>query len=163
MSNGLTRREREITDIDKIIEILDKSKVAHIGLVDGDEPYVVPMNYGYIMENGRLTVYLHGAKRGRKIDVIEANPKVFFEAECDIQPFEGEVACKYGIAYESIMGRGIAEIVEDVEEKKLALSLLMKTQTGKDFSFDDKLVSVVSVIKINVSEYTAKHRPAPEK
>ncbi len=163
MSNGLTRREREITDINKIIEILDKSKIAHIGMVDGDEPYVVPMNYGYIMENGKLTVYLHGAKRGRKIDVIKANPKVFFEAECDIVPFEGDVACRYGMVYESIMGKGIAEIVEDSEEKKLALSVLMKTQTGKDFTFDDKLTSVVSVIKINVTEYTAKHRPAPNK
>ncbi len=163
MSNGLTRRELEVTDINEIIRILDESKVAHIGLVDGDEPYVVPMNYGYIMENGKLTVYLHGANRGRKIDVIKANPKVFFEAECDLQPFEGDVACRYGIAYYSIMGKGIAEIVEDVEEKKLALSVLMKTQTGKDFTFEDKLTTIVSVIKINVSEFTAKYRPAPKK
>ena len=35
--NGLTRREREVTDINKILEILDKSKVVRIGLVDGDE------------------------------------------------------------------------------------------------------------------------------
>ena len=163
MSNGLTRREREITDTNKIIEILNKAKVAHIGLVDGDEPYVVPMNYGYTLENGKLTIYLHGAKKGRKIDVINANPKVFFEAECDLVPFEGDVACRYGISYASIMGKGIAKIVEDAEEKKLALSVLMKTQTAKDFTFDDKLVSVVSVIKINVTEYTAKHRPMPEK
>ncbi len=163
MSNGLTRREQEVTDINEIIRILDESKVAHIGLVDGDEPYVVPMNYGYIMENGKLTVYLHGANRGRKIDVIKANPKVFFETECDLQPFEGDVACRYGIAYYSIMGKGIAEIVEDVEEKKLALSVLMKTQTGKDFTFEDKLTTIVSVIKINISEFTAKYRPAPKK
>ena len=47
MTPGLTRREREITDIPEILKILDKSKIVHIGLVDGDEPYVVPMNYGY--------------------------------------------------------------------------------------------------------------------
>lgn len=161
--NGMTRRERQVTDIDEIIKILDKSKVAHIGMIDGDEPYVVPMNYGYIMDGEKLTVYLHGAKRGRKLDVMRKNPKVFFEAVCDIVPFEGEVACKYGITYASVMGRGTAHIVEDVEEKKRALSILMKTQTGKDFSFDDKLVSVVSVIRIDVLEYTAKHRPSPSK
>lgn len=161
--NGMTRRERQVTDIDEIIKILDKSKVAHIGMIDGDEPYVVPMNYGYVMDGEKLTVYLHGAKRGRKLDVMRKNPKVFFEAVCDIVPFEGEVACKYGITYASVMGRGTAHIVEDVEEKKRALSILMKTQTGKDFSFDDKLVSVVSVIRIDVLEYTAKHRPSPSK
>lgn len=163
MSNGLTRREQEITDINEIIRILDESKIAHLGLVDGDEPYVVPMNYGYIMENGKLTIYLHGANRGRKLDLIRANPKVFFEAECDLVPFEGDVACRYGIAYSSIMGKGTAEIIEDVEEKKLALSVLMKTQTGKDFEFEDKMTTIVSIIKINVSEYTAKFRPMPKK
>ena len=164
MSNGMTRREREITDMNKIIEILDKSKIAHIGMVDGDEPYVVPMNYGYTFENDKLIIYLHGARRGRKLDVIRANPKVFFEAECDLVPFEGDIACRYGIAYSSVMGKGIAEIIDgDVEEKKKALSLLMKTQTGKDFEFEDKMVAFVSVIKITVSEFTAKYRPMPTK
>ena len=161
--NGMTRREREITDINEIIKILDESKVLHLGLVDGDEPYVVPMNYGYTLENSKLTLWLHGAKRGRKLDVMRANPKVFFEMECGITPFEGEIACKYGITYASVMGKGIAEIVEDIETKKSALSFLMKTQTGKDFEFEDKMADVVSVIRIDVSEFTAKHRPAPQK
>ncbi len=161
--NGMTRREREVTDINEIIKILDESKVLHLGMVDGDEPYVVPMNYGYTLENGKLTIWLHGAKRGRKLDVMRANPKVFFEMECGITPFEGEIACKYGITYASIMGKGIAEIVEDIETKKYALSILMKTQTGKDFEFEDKMAAVVSIIRIDVSEFTAKHRPAPKK
>ena len=161
--NGMTRRERQVTDIDEIIKILDKSKVLHLGLVDGDEPYVVPMNYGYIMEDQKLTIYLHGANRGRKLDLIRANPKVFYEMDCDIVPFEGEVACKYGITYASVMGRGLAEIVEDVEEKKQAMTVLMKTQTGKDFTFTEEWVSIVAVIRIDVTEYTAKHRLLPEK
>ena len=161
--NGMTRREREVTDINKILEILDRAKVVHIGLVDGDEAYIVPMNYGYTYENDKLTLYLHGARRGRKLDLMRANPKVFFEMDCDIVPFEGEVACKYGITYSSIMGKGIAEILEDPQEKMQALTHLMKTQTGKDFEFNEKLVSVVAVIKIEVSEFTAKHRPGPTK
>ena len=128
-------------------------------MVDGDEPYVVPMNYGYTMEEGKLTLYLHGAKWGRKLDLMRANPKVFFSIECDVQPFDGDIACRYGTSYSSILGKGTAEILEDVEEKKAGLSIFMKTQTGKDFTFDDKMVSIVSVIKINVSAYTAKHRP----
>lgn len=161
--NGMTRREQQVTDINEIIEILEKSKVVHVGMIDGDEPYVVPMNYGYVLEDGKLTIYLHGAKRGRKIDAIKANPKVFYEMCCDITPFEGEVACKYGITYASIMGRGLATLVEGVEEKKQALSLLMKTQTGKDFQFEDKLTTVVSIIKIDTLEFTAKKRPFPKK
>lgn len=43
---GMTRRERQVTDPEKILDILAKSKVAHLGLCDGEQPYVVPMNYG---------------------------------------------------------------------------------------------------------------------
>ena len=160
---GMTKRELQITDENQILSILDTAKVLHLGLCVDNEPYVVPMNYGYTMEDGKLVIYLHSAVRGKKLDMIRANPKVFFEMDCDRTPFEGKKPCQYGLAYSSIMGRGTARIVEDVEEKIRAMSVLMKTQTGKDFSFDEKLVSIVAVIRIDVSEYTAKHRPLPEK
>ena len=159
---GLTKRERQVTDPAQVLHILDAGKVLHLGLAVDNEPYVVPMNYGYAMEDGKLTLYLHSALQGKKLDMIRSNPKVFFEIDCDLMPFEGRVPCQYGIVYSSIMGKGTAQIVEDVEEKKTAMSVLMKTQTGKDFTFEDRLVSIVAVVRIDVSEYTAKHRPLPE-
>lgn len=157
----MTRRELEITAPEQILEILDKSKVLHLGLVDDGMPYVVPMNYGYAMEDGKLTIYLHGATQGYKLDVMRKNPVCCFEMECEVVPFEGKIACQYGTAYYSLMGRGEITIVEDAAEKIKAMSLLMKTQTGKDFTFNERLVSIVSVMRIDVSVYTAKHRPAP--
>ena len=159
---GLTKRECLVTDPEQIRHILDTGKVLHLGLSVNDEPYVVPMNYGYTLEDGKLTLYLHSAVRGKKLDMIRANSKVFFEIDCDRMPFEGRVPCQYGMVYSSIMGRGTAALVEDVEAKKQAMTILMKTQTGKDFSFNDRLVSIVTVIRIDVAEYTAKHRPLPE-
>ena len=160
---GMTKRERQIFDPEQIKAILDTAKVLHLGLAVDNEPYVVPMNYGYLMDDGKLTLYLHSAVLGKKLDMIRANPNVFIEMDCDRMPFEGEKPCQYGLAYASVMGRGTAVIVEDVEEKKKAMSVLMKTQTGKDFAFEDRLVSMVAVIRIDVSEYTAKKRPIPEK
>ena len=160
---GMTKRERQVTDEKQIRHILDTAKVLHLGLAVDNEPYVVPMNYGYTMENGRLVLYLHSALRGKKLDMIRRNPKVFFELDCDLMPFEGEKPCQYGLVYSSVMGRGTARIVEDVEEKIKAMSVLMKTQTQKDFEFNDRLVSIVAVIRIDVAEYTAKHRPLPER
>lgn len=161
MKKGITKRECEVTDIAEIREILDKSMVVHIGMVDGDEPYVVPMNYGYTLEDGELCLYLHGATVGRKIEIIKKNPKVFFEMECDIIPFEGKYACQYGTTYASVMGLGTAEILKDVEAQKDAMTKLMKTQTGKDFTFEDKMMTMISVIKISTKEFTAKKRPMP--
>lgn len=157
----MTRRELEITDPEKIREILDSSKVLHLGLVDDGMPYIVPMNYGYTMREGKLTIYLHGAAKGYKLDVIRKNPVCCFEMECAVEPFEGKLPCQYGTSYSSLMGRGNAVIVEDPTEKIAAMTMLMKTQTGKNFAFTEKLVSIVSVIRIDVSVYTAKRRPAP--
>lgn len=157
----MTRREREITDIYEILDIIKKAKVIHLGLSDEGWPYVVPMNYGYEYAEGKLSFYLHGATKGYKYDVLEKNPKVSFALETDLIPFEGKVACQYGMAYQSVMGRGYGTLVTDVEEKGKALSLLMKQQTGKDFTFDEKLVSIVNVIRIDVKEFTAKARKLP--
>jgi len=115
------------------------------------------------MEDGKLVLYLHSALQGKKLDMMRENPKVFFAMDCDLVPFEGEKPCQYGLGYSSVMGCGTACIVEDVEEKIKAMAALMKTQTGKDFSFNDRLVSIVGVIRIDVAEYTAKHRPLPER
>ena len=160
--HGLTKREIRIAEPDEIARILNTAKVLHMGLAVDNEPYVLPMNYGYTLEDGKLVLYLHSAVKGRKLDMIRANSKVSFSIDCDRQPFEGRVPCQYGLVYSSIMGKGTATIVEDVEEKKQAMSILMKTQTGKDFTFEDRLVSIVAVIRIDVTEYTAKHRPLPE-
>ena len=159
---GMTKRERQIFDQEQIKAILDTAKVLHLGLSVDDMPYVVPMNYGYVMEDGKLTLYLHSAVKGRKLDMIRSNSKVSFSIDCDRMPFEGRVPCQYGLVYSSIMGKGTATIVEDVEEKMQAMSILMKTQTGKDFTFNERLVSIVAVIRIDVAEYTAKNRPLPE-
>ena len=160
---GMTKRELQVTDEEQIREILDAAKVLHLGLCVDNEPYVVPMNYGYCLEDGHLTLYLHSAVHGKKLDMIRANSRVFFEMDCDRVPFAGEKPCQYGLAYSSVMGRGTATIVEDVEEKMRAMTLLMKTQTQKDFEFNDRLVSIVAVIRIDVTEYTAKKRLIPEK
>ena len=162
IKQGITRREREVTDPAQILDILTRARIVHIAMVDGDEPYMVPMNYGFTMEDGKLTLYLHGAKKGRKLDVMRANPKVFFSMECDVQPFPGDIACRYGTSYSCVMGGGIAHILEEPAEKQAALTRFMKTQTGLDFDFDEKMASIVSVIRIDVEYYTAKCRPFPE-
>ena len=157
----MTRREFEITDPEEILSILKTCKYLHLGLVDEGMPYVLPMNYGFIMDEGKLTIYLHGAAKGYKLDVIEKSPACCFEMECEVAPFEGRVACQYGMADKSLIRRGEAHIVSDVEEKIKALTLLMKNQTGKDFEFNEKLVSIVSVIRLDITEYSAKKRNPP--
>ena len=157
----MRRRDREVTDINEIKHILDTGKTLHLGLVDEGKPYIVPMNYGYVFENQKLVFYVHGALEGRKLDIIRNNSDCCVQIECDVVPFAGKVACQFGVSYYSLDGFGHAKIVTDPQEKMKALSILMKTQTSQDFEFNEKLVSIVSVIRIECGYYTAKHRPLP--
>ncbi|MDO4977479.1 MAG: pyridoxamine 5'-phosphate oxidase family protein [Eubacteriales bacterium] len=157
----MTRRELEVTDLEEIRQILEKCKVLHLGLVDDGMPYIVPMNFGYRMEEEKLTLILHCAVKGYKLDVIAKNPQCCFEMECDVQGFEGRVPCQYGTSYSCLMGRGKVQIVETAEEKIDLMTAFMKSQTGQEFEFNERLLSVVTMLKIDVSEYTAKKRPLP--
>lgn len=161
MTNGLTKREYEILGQNKITEILQNGKIAHIGMIDNGLPYVVPMNYGYIFKEKTLTLYLHSGKKGKKLNILEENPNVFVEIDTDIIPFEGKTPCQYGMSYYSIMANGKAKIIDDIQEKIYALKLLMKAQTNKDFEINQAMANSVAVIKIEINNYTAKHRPLP--
>ena len=160
--HGMTKREFTITDEQQLRAILDSAKVLRLGIAVDNVPYIYPMNYGYTLENGELKLYLHSAVRGDKLELLRQNPNVCFELDCDWETFEGKVACQYGLSYSAISGRARAVFLEDIQEKMEAMSILMKTQTGKDFQFNERLVSIVAVIRLDVTEYSAKHRPIPE-
>ena len=68
----MRRRDREITDRNEIIRLIDVSKVCRLGLSDDGMPYIVPMLYGYAEEDGQIVFYFHGARKGRKMDIIAA-------------------------------------------------------------------------------------------
>ena len=43
----MRRKDREVTDLSQLEEIIRQCDCIHLGLLDGDSPYVVPMNFGY--------------------------------------------------------------------------------------------------------------------
>ncbi len=156
----MRRKDRQITDLEAIRAILDKAKVLHLAMIDGDRPYVVPLNYGYTLENGALTLYLHSAREGRKLDVLRQNDRVAFVLETNVsQVSGGDIPCKYGEAYASVMGEGRAVLLTDSAEKMAVLSILMKTQTGRDFAFTPAMTDAVAVLRLDVDSFTAKARP----
>ena len=78
----MRRQDKEITDTGLIREVLVKSEICRLGLVENDEAYIVPVNYAY--DNG--LIYIHSAPDGRKIEMIKRNNRVSFEIE-----FAGEM------------------------------------------------------------------------
>lgn len=152
----MRRRDREVTDEKLVLEIIETCKVCRLAMVDEEGVYIVPMNFGYFFENGELVFYFHSAKEGRKLDAIKTNPSVGFEMDCGHELLKDEKACEYSYYYQSIIGKGHASIVEDVQEKTEAFALIMEHQAGKRFEFDEKMANAVAIIKVRVEEFAAK-------
>ncbi|MDR1785691.1 MAG: pyridoxamine 5'-phosphate oxidase family protein [Spirochaetaceae bacterium] len=163
----MRRNDKEITDTAEKLRIIAECKVCRLALCDRGLPYIVPLNYGYAFDGGVLTLYFHGAREGRKIDIIRVNNTACFEVDCGqklIEPAQGDGACKYGYAFKSVVGWGKITFVEDRAEKTGALSLLMAHQTGSSraFRFDQAAVERVLVFKMTVEEFTGKHKELPQ-
>ena len=153
----MRRQDREITDSARINEILAKAKVMHIGFHDNEYPYVIAVHYGYKFENDKLVLWFHGAREGHKLDLIKKDPRVCAELECEVEDIDGgDIPCNYGSYFASVIARGNAEILEDLGEKKEGINQLMFHQTGKEFDINNAMVQAVTVIRIDVHEYTAK-------
>ena len=155
----MRRKDREVTDQKEIEAILEEAKILHLGLYDEGYPYVVPLHYGYEFVEGKLTLWMHCAKEGHKLDLIRKDPHVCAQIDCRVEAVSGgDIPCKYGSLFASVIGRGTAEILEDEEEKIRGLQILMKYQTGRDFEFSPEMATGVEVIRIRIEELSAKAR-----
>ena len=149
----MRRKDKEITNQSDIESILQKAEVCRLGLLDGNVPYIVPVHYGY--KKGQI--YIHAAKEGKKIDLIKKNPKVCFEVELDHNIRNTDIPCNWSTTYKSIIGYGKASILTDIEEKKLALGILIDHYApGTIYNFSRRKVDAVAVIKITIDSMTGK-------
>ena len=138
----MRRKDREVTEMEEIQQIFDECKVCRIGIMDENGPYIVPVNYGYVREEGKVILYIHGAREGKKIDLIRKNANVGVEIDYRHELMEGDTACQYSYYYASIIGKGAASIIDNPREKLKALNVIMKHQTGREACGQDEETQV---------------------
>lgn len=155
----MRRSDRQINELSEIVRIIESCDVCRIALTEGNLPYIVPMNFGYEVDNKDIILYLHCANEGRKLEILKKNNHVCFEMDLRHELVTGPTACSHSMNYESLIGNAIAEIVTDNENKIHALNLIMKKYTHKgDYTFEENQLNNVTVIKLVSSDYTAKRR-----
>jgi len=153
----MRRTDREVTDQDKIQDIVGRCICCRIGFNDDGRVYIVPLNFGYQKNENTYIFYFHGAHEGRKIDLIQRSPYVGFEMDTHYKLTEAELACGHSARFQSVIGNGTMEIVEDTKEKMIGLNLVMKQNTGKgDWTYDERYVNAVTVFKLTVTEMSCK-------
>ena len=151
----MRRSDREITDPEEISEILEKAQVCRVAFSCNDEPYIVPMNFGF--KDNHL--YLHSAQEGRKISILHRNNRVCFEVDIETELVKSDRPCNWGMEYRSVVGYGAAVFIEDPTEKKGILDIIMKKYSHeKHHEYDENILKNVAIIKVHLEDMKAKGR-----
>ena len=159
----MRRSDREVTDREDKLGILRRCKTLRLALSEQNQPYIVPLNFGFEYADGVLTLYMHGAREGKKVDILNRNKQVSFEMDGEHALSPGREPADYSFAYESIVGFGIAEILEKDDEKTRGLNLLMRHQTGedRDYVYTPEQLRNTLVFRVRASSFTAKRHSRP--
>ncbi|HZK11900.1 MAG TPA: pyridoxamine 5'-phosphate oxidase family protein, partial [Atribacterota bacterium] len=129
--------------------------ICRVGMCWQDEPYVIPMNFGY----RNNYIYLHSAGEGRKLDILRNNDKVCVEFDADVELVQSQEACKTSMKYKSILFFGTAIILKNIAEKKRALDIIMHhyyRHSLATFHYPEDALEKIIIIKVKVNQMTGK-------
>ncbi|MDR1053863.1 MAG: pyridoxamine 5'-phosphate oxidase family protein [Planctomycetaceae bacterium] len=157
----MRRKDREILDVDAMLKIIADNKVCRLGLSECDQPYIIPLNYGYSFENNVLTLFFHSANEGKKLEIIKKNNRACFEIDCDGQLIVGKEPCQFGFSFKSVIGTGKIILLNTINEKINALNKLIQHQTGKieNHTFNKNTIKQLTIYKLTVEQFTGKEHP----
>ena len=147
----MRRKDKELTDSKEIEGIVKKATVCRLGLMDEDEAYIVPVNFGY----EKNAIYFHSALKGRKIELIKKKEKVCFEIEADVG-IEKNDKSECSVKYRSVIGMGRARILESAEERVRGLKAIMRQCAGGEYSILEEKLNSVLVVEIRIENITGK-------
>ena len=152
----MRKSNREIKEFDKIVELLDRCQVIRLGLYADDYPYVVPLSFGWEVNDGKLEIYFHCAKEGKKIDLMAKCDRVCVEADI----LNGYRATERGVTadYESVIGFGTVKEVSGSEAIHGIKKLLDHCSISGYSPEDCVLMGIVAVYKITIENMTGKKR-----
>jgi nitroimidazol reductase NimA-like FMN-containing flavoprotein (pyridoxamine 5'-phosphate oxidase superfamily) len=148
----MRKKEKEVTDISVMEAQLQKAEIMRLAFCDADEPYIVPVCFGY--KEGKI--FVHSAKEGRKLEIIKRSNKVCFEVDA-YKIVKKELPCKWTIDYTSVIGLGDAILVDERERKREALDAIMAHYGAlPPFEYSEVALAKTLILEIAVRSMTCK-------
>jgi len=153
----MRRKEKEITSRGEMDQIVHNSLICHLSCSLNDQPYVVPLSFGY---DGNA-VYFHTSQKGKKNDILSVNPRVClgFEREIHVQS-DPDLACRWSFHFQSVIATGIAEVVTNPEDRLYGITQIMLHLSDKAWEISEKELSRVTIWQVILTEITGKISPA---
>ena len=131
----MRRKEKAVTDPAAIEAIIDDAQVCRLAMCDQTGPYVVPLCFGY--RQGAF--YFHSAVEGRKLDILDANPKACVELESEFSLKTGETPCKWGMGFHSVIAFGTVRRITDPRRRRFRALSNTRTRSSASSSISMSL------------------------
>lgn len=154
----------EIKSRQKMVEFLNQEHVGRIASIDKSGfPQIIPMNFVFTND----VIYMHSHTRGEKIENVKNNNRVGFEVDREIEFLPSYFssptdASQADTLYISVVIKGTGTIVENAEEKAMALNALMEKYQPEGryerISSEMKVIDEVAIIKIIPTSMKGKYK-----
>lgn len=155
----MRRKDREVTDFQEIIKIIDECQIVRLGLADGEYPYIVPVNFAYQVADGQISLYIHGAMAGRKYEMLCKNPVCSFEMDI---PLEMDCITEKGsvtMRYKCVMGKAEVMFLEGHEKQAALDGIMARYEETRNFDYNKSCMNNTAIAKLTITEITAKVNP----
>ncbi|NOR26585.1 MAG: pyridoxamine 5'-phosphate oxidase family protein [Desulforhopalus sp.] len=149
----MRRKDKEISSMDEISQVIKKCQVCRLALSQDDVPYIIPVSFGY---DGK-TLYFHSAKDGKKIDILSINNNVCFEFESGVEVIVDETKpCNWSFSFQTVIGFGKVKELSSPEDKIKGLKHIMAQYSEKEWNLDTLPLNGLRIWAINITSMTGK-------
>lgn len=158
------RSDRAIENDAEIRRFLRRSQSGVLATISADEPFLTPLIFAYDPNGHALVV--HMSPHGRTPANVEEHDRVCFNAHEMGAILPHWKAWEFSNEYESVTAFGRAEILDDVEEQRAALQLLMDKyaphmEPGEDYrAITDGEIDRTAVIRVEIDRWSGKRKEA---
>ncbi len=152
--------ERALAIPEDAASILAEALVAHVGIVEDGQPFVLPMTFYY--RDG--SIYLHGAPGSRTIKALAGGGPACVE----VTLVDGLIASKsaetHSVNYRSVVCFGRGALVTDKEQRRVVLEAMIARYfpdraAGTDYaSITEQEDKATRLIEVRIEEMSAKAR-----
>lgn len=149
----MRKKSREMS-AEWALEVFDRAPYVTVSMCDeGNVPYSIPLS---LTRTDEKTFYFHGAKEGRKIDIIARNPKVCLNAVSKCKPTVGPEDGSFTLEFQSAIAFGKAELVVDETERKMAMRAICQRYLPHHMdAFEEafaRSIAHTAIVRITLSE-----------
>jgi nitroimidazol reductase NimA-like FMN-containing flavoprotein (pyridoxamine 5'-phosphate oxidase superfamily) len=145
-------------DAETVHAILDEALIVHVAFVQAGQPFVIPTIHGRRGD----TLYLHGAVASRMLKVLAEGLPVCATATLVDGLVFARSAFHHSMNYRSVVVFGVARVVTDAEETRVALEAIVEhVAAGRSAEVrapNEKELGATTVLALTIDEASAKVR-----